>query len=123
MTACPYGARTFDFGENYPHTSEGSPFAAVPSPEYGQYRERSAHKSPIGNARKCTFCEHLQDDNGAYDKKAGRWPACARTCPGHAIVFGDLNDPESYPSRLLNERQAIRLKDDMGTEPNVYYLI
>jgi molybdopterin-containing oxidoreductase family iron-sulfur binding subunit len=123
ITACPYGARYFDFGENYPAVSEKTPYAHVPSPEYGQYRTREEGKSPIGNVRKCTFCAHLQDEHGRYDKAAGRWPACAKTCTGHAIHFGDFNDPESEVSQLLRERQAVRLKEDLGTEPNVYYLL
>jgi Fe-S-cluster-containing dehydrogenase component len=124
MTACPYGARYFDFGENYPATAEGaSPLALLASPEYNQFRVREKEKSPIGNVRKCTFCLHLQDEEGKYDKAAGRWPACAKTCTGHAIHFGDFNDPESEVSMLLSERQAIRLKEELGTEPNVYYLL
>jgi molybdopterin-containing oxidoreductase family iron-sulfur binding subunit len=123
VTGCPYGARYFDFGENYPAIAEHTPYANVPSPEYGQFRTREKDKSPVGNVRKCTFCLHLQDEQGRYDKKAGRWPACAKTCTGHAIHFGDFNDPESEVSRLLRERQAIRLKEELGTNPNVYYLL
>jgi Fe-S-cluster-containing dehydrogenase component len=124
VTACPYGARTFDFGDNYPAIAEGTPLAKLPSPEYNQYRKREAGQSPIGNVRKCTFCKHLQDDNGAYgSKQDGRWPACAKTCTGHAIHFGDFNDPKSEVSVLLRERQAIRLKEEIGNSPNVYYLV
>lgn len=123
ITACPYGARYFDFGENYPAVSENTAYAQVPSPEYGQFRKREQNKSPIGNVRKCTFCLHLQDAEGRYDKAAGRWPACAKTCTGHAIHFGDFNDPNSEVNTLLKERQAVRLKEELGTEPNVYYLL
>jgi molybdopterin-containing oxidoreductase family iron-sulfur binding subunit len=123
ITACPYGARTFDFGENYPAVTEGTPLASIRSPDYGQYRARHDDASPIGNVRKCTFCVHLQDEDGRYDEAAGRWPACAKTCSGHAIHFGDFNDPNSEVSRLLRERRAMRLKEELGTEPNVYYLL
>ena len=123
ITACPYGARYFDFGENYPSVERGTPYAQVPSPEYGQFRKREAETSPVGNVRKCTFCLHLQDSEGRYDKAAGRWPACAKTCTGHAIFFGDFNDPESEVSRLVSERQTVRLKEELGTEPNVHYLL
>jgi molybdopterin-containing oxidoreductase family iron-sulfur binding subunit len=123
ITACPYGARYFDYGDNYAAVVGRTPLALVPSPEYGQFRERGDGSSPVGNVRKCTFCVHLQDEQGHYDKATGRWPACAKTCTGHAIYFGDLNDPESDVSRLLRERQAIRLKEELGTEPNVYYLL
>jgi molybdopterin-containing oxidoreductase family iron-sulfur binding subunit len=66
---------------------------------------------------------HLQDANGRYDKAEGRWPACAKTCTGHAIFFGDFKDPNSEVSRLLRERKAVRLKEKAGTNPNVYYLL
>jgi len=123
IVACPYQARFSDFGDNYPAVEENTPWASVPSPEYNQFRVRKEGKSPEGNVRKCTFCLHLQDENGEYDKASGRWPACAKTCTGKAIHFGDLNDPDSEVSRLLKERQAIRLKEELGTEPNVYYLL
>lgn len=122
QTACPYGARFFDYGENYDaETADGS--YNPPSPEYNQYRPRVPDASPIGNVRKCMFCMHLQDENGEYDKKSGRWPACAKTCTGHAIHFGDFNDPDSDVSRLIRERQALRLKEELGAEPNVVYLL
>jgi Fe-S-cluster-containing dehydrogenase component len=73
ITACSYGARYFDFGENYASVSAGTPYAQVPSPEYGQFRKRQPEASPVGNVRKCTFCLHLQDKDGPYDKQAGRW--------------------------------------------------
>ena len=123
IVACPYQARYADFGDNYPALKEKTAYAAVPSPEYRQFRKREDGKSPEGNARKCTFCLHLQDENGKYDKAAGRWPACAKTCTGKAIHFGDFNDPESEVSILLTQRQAVRLKEELGTEPNVYYLL
>jgi Fe-S-cluster-containing dehydrogenase component len=124
QTACPYGSRFFDFGEDYPTaTPAGSYSAAVPSPENGQFRERREHASPIGNVRKCTFCVHLQDENGKYDEAANRWPSCAKTCTGHAIHFGDFNDPDSDVSRLLRERQSVRFREELGAEPNVHYLL
>jgi molybdopterin-containing oxidoreductase family iron-sulfur binding subunit len=123
ITGCPYGARYFDFGENYAPVVAGTPYAQVPSPEYNQFRPRLPEASPAGNVRKCTFCLHLQDQDGRYDKGAGRWPACAKTCTGHAIFFGDFNDPESEVSKLVRERQPVRLKEELGTEPNVHYLL
>lgn len=123
MTACPYSARWFDFDENYPAVAEKTAYAGVPSPEYNQFRKREKDKSPVGNVRKCQFCMHLQDENGEYNKAEGRWPACAKTCTGHAIFFGDFLDHESEVSRLLRERVAVRLKEELGTEPNVFYLL
>lgn len=122
QTACPYGARYFDFGESYHAETAGGAYNP-PSPEYNQYRPRTHGASPIGNVRKCTFCMHLQDEKGEYDKNAGRWPACAKTCTGHAIHFGDFKDPDGDLVRLIRERQPVRLKDELGAEPNVVYLL
>ncbi len=120
IAACPYGARWFDFGDDYELSVAAG---ETVSPEYRQYRVRTPDGSPVGNVRKCTFCLHLQDENGDYDETGGRWPACAKTCPTKAIHFGDLDDPDSEVSRLLRERNALRLKEELGTEPSVYYLI
>lgn len=124
VEACPYGARSFDEGNDYVVFETSEAFARVPSPEYDQYRERKEDEPPIYKARKCTFCLHLQDENGNYSKKEGRWPACAKTCTGHAIHFGDLNEPDSDVSRLLRSgRKRVRLNESLGLEPNVYYLL
>ena len=124
ITGCPYGARYFDFGENYPPSRPDTAYRAgsiagvraVP-----QSREPS--KSPIGNVRKCTFCVHLQDDERPL-RQGGR--ALAR-------LREDLHRPRDPLRRLQRsrerglapprERQAIRLKEELGTEPNVYYLL
>ncbi|HSE44035.1 MAG TPA: 4Fe-4S dicluster domain-containing protein [Gemmatimonadales bacterium] len=123
VQACPYDSRVLDPGESYPASAAGGAWARVPSPEYGQYRVRRAGVQPIDRARKCTFCLHLQDAAGRYDKAAGRWPACAKTCTGHAIFFGDFNDPTSEVSMLVRRRRPVRLKEALGTEPNVHYLL
>ena len=112
VTACPYGARSFDFGDNY--NEPLSDFEQQPSPEYGENRERQKGVSPIGNVRKCTFCLHRVT--------RGEKPACVLTCMPNARTFGDLNDPESEISRLVAERRTFRNKEELGTEPNVFYL-
>jgi Fe-S-cluster-containing dehydrogenase component len=49
-------------------------------------------------------------------------PACAQACPAQAIVFGDLNDPESRVARLSRSPRGSKLLDDLGTQPKVTYL-
>lgn len=112
VVACPYGARYFDFGDNYQEPV--SEFEKQPSPEYGEDRDRTNGGSPIGNVRKCTFCLHRL--------ARGELPACVQTCMPRARIFGDLNDPESEIARLVAERRGFVLKPETGNEPNVIYL-
>jgi Fe-S-cluster-containing dehydrogenase component len=116
VDACPYGKRFIDTGLNYHH--EANEFDRTPSPEYKQNRLRKADQPPIGKVRKCTFCLHKQDEKGEYTSL----PACVQTCMGKAIHFGDLNDASSEVSELLKTRKWMRLKEEAGTQPNVYYL-
>ena len=114
ITACPYNARTFDFGEYHDEGGEIQPYDTVPSQEYGRVWKRDRDNSPIGNARKCTFCVHRLD--------RGELPACVYSCMGRATYFGDLNDPASLVSELAHKLNATRLKESAGTSPAVYYL-
>lgn len=116
MTACPYGARYFDFGETYTgKTPQDQPYEAQPSLEYGQEWSRDRGQSPVGNVRKCQFCLHRQ--------AAGMLPACATTCVGAATYFGDANDSDSLVSELIARPNIMRLKEELGTKPKVYYLV
>ena len=116
ITACPYGARTFDFGEFYTTgTPALQPYETErPSFDYGKEWHRNGTGSPIGNARKCHFCLHRLEE--------GVLPACVTTCIGRAHFFGDANDPESVVSQLVARPNAYRLKEELGTRPKVYYL-
>ncbi|MGM0576042.1 MAG: 4Fe-4S dicluster domain-containing protein [Myxococcota bacterium] len=76
------------------------------------YDARYIH--PEGFADKCTFCIHRVT--------RGQEPACVETCPTEALIFGDVNDPESEISKILRERKHKVLKPEMGTNPNLFYL-
>ena len=116
LAACPYGARYFDFGEDYSDgTPAKQPYEEAASPEYGREWTRDGSGSPVGNARKCQFCIHRLD--------AGMLPACVTTCIGEATYFGDKNDPESLVSELSASPRVMRLKEEQGTNPKVYYLV
>ncbi len=118
LTACPYSARTFDAGHTY---TDGTPqqmaYELLANFEYGDGRARQpdGDESPIGNARKCHFCIHRIEE--------GQLPACVTTCMGVANYFGDANDPTSLVSELIALPNAIQLKAEMGTDPNVHYLL
>ncbi len=126
LVACPYAARTFDFGEFYtaktPEISGklvGQKMAAegyenAPSSEYGKKWPGRKHDSPVGNARKCHFCLHRL--------AAGMLPNCVTTCIGRATFFGDRNDPDALVAELLASPRLYLLKQELGTKPSVYYL-
>ncbi len=126
MMACPYGARTFDFGYHYVEQlpvfdgaivgGENAAGYEHASQEYGEaWKRESRHESPVGNVRKCHFCLHRIKD--------GILPACTTTCIGRATYFGDANDPDSLVTELINQPNVIRLKEELGTEPRVYYIV
>ncbi len=117
ITACPYSARSFDSGYFYGDFEGGErqPYELLPSPEYGENRTRADGGSPIGNARKCHFCLHRIE--------RGELPACTLSCMGRATYFGDMNDPKSLVSELIGQPNVMRLKEDMGTDPKVFYLV
>lgn len=52
----------------------------------------------------------------------GVQPACVLACPAGARVFGDLDDPGSMIAHLVVSKKAARLRDDLGTQPNIYYV-
>jgi Fe-S-cluster-containing dehydrogenase component len=64
-------------------------------------------------AEKCNFCSHRIDD--------GLEPFCVICCEGQAMVFGDLNTPNSRISKMIVERNAFQLKLEDNTKPSVYY--
>lgn len=102
VQACPYeGVRTRN-AEEMSHVT-GFPVgdAAV------------APQQPL-TVSKCTFCAHRLE--------RGEQPACIEVCPARARAFGDVNDPDSEVSHLLQEREHFTLRPDKGTNPSVYFL-
>jgi len=111
--ACPYEVPLLDDGLKYKGV-----WNEIASPELG-LMQKPGKRVFVGKSRKCSFCVHKQDENGDYMNL----PACAKTCMGRAIHFGDLNDPDGELQALLKTRKSMRRKEEEGTEPNVYYLV
>ena len=65
-------------------------------------------------AEKCFWCHHRVD--------AGLKPACVMACPSEAIIFGDLNDPESEITKLKAQNAVQVIKPEIGTAPCTFYI-
>ncbi|MFN0013182.1 MAG: 4Fe-4S dicluster domain-containing protein [Saprospiraceae bacterium] len=65
-------------------------------------------------AAKCNYCAHRVD--------VGLEPACVVVCPEHAIISGDMDDPDSEISATLSRHQTTVRKPEKGTIPNLYYI-
>ncbi|MCG6295914.1 hypothetical protein K6U65_10410, partial [Vibrio vulnificus] len=50
----------------------------------------------------------------------GKLPACVESCPTKALIFGDLNDPQSDVNRVLAEKVYYRDKVHLGTKPKLF---
>ncbi len=106
MAACPYGSRSFNWEDPRPYTKN----------IHDRFPTREK-----GVVEKCTFCAER-----IVDGKYTRPPACVEACRAlgsNAMVFGDLNDPNSELSKCLSEHYTIRRKPELGTHPEIYYII
>ena len=103
--ACPYWARRFNFTKpSYPEPKEN----LNPQMEYLSNRPRSQ-----GVMEKCHFCMHRT--------RQGQLPACLEVCPVGARKFGNLLDPQSEVSQVLNNKHVFVLKQEVGTMPRFFY--
>ena len=82
-----------------------------------------------GVMEKCTFC--VQRINAGkvaagIEKRALKdgeiQPACVQSCAANALVFGDLNDPDSAVSQLASSTRGTKLMEELGTKPKITYL-
>ena len=84
---------------------------------------------PRGVMEKCTFCIQRIQNARQKAKVEGRGvkdgdivPACAGACPAGAIVFGDLNDPDSRVAKMSKTGRAYHMLEELGIKPSVAYL-
>jgi molybdopterin-containing oxidoreductase family iron-sulfur binding subunit len=85
-----------------------------------------------GVMEKCSFCVQRVRDASARATREGRKknrfadgevvPACMESCPTGAIVFGDVNNPESRVRSLTGSPRAMRLLEALGVKPSISYL-
>ena len=65
-------------------------------------------------AAKCHYCSHRVE--------IGIEPACAVVCPTHAIIAGDLDDPDSEIAKVIAREKVSVRKPEQGTAPKVFYI-
>jgi Fe-S-cluster-containing hydrogenase component 2 len=65
--------------------------------------------------QKCTMCAHLLDEGE-------KMPRCVEACPTGALVFGDLDNPESEIAKMMAESDSEYLHPEFDTKPLVKYM-
>jgi molybdopterin-containing oxidoreductase family iron-sulfur binding subunit len=115
---CPYKVRRFNWFD-YPRQDRLQNLALNPDVTV---RSR-------GVMEKCSLCVQRIQDGKAEAKRAGRpvkdgdiQPACAQSCPAGAIVFGDMNDPDSRLAHQKHDPRAYTALSELGVRPVVGYL-
>ena len=111
MAACPYDRRFFNWGD--PPVPTDALLA-----EYDLEAQVPARK---GTVMKCDFCPDMV--------RAGALPYCIQACPNRAIYYGDLEEDIASNgrevvsiTRFLASTDAFRLKEELGTQPRVFYI-
>jgi molybdopterin-containing oxidoreductase family iron-sulfur binding subunit len=103
VTACPYGARHFNWAT-----------PTIPEDEVNTDTHYLGNRPrPRGVVEKCTFC--------IQRTRKGKYPACVEICPVGARKFGNLLDPESEVRYVLDNHRVYILKEELGTEPKFFY--
>ena len=98
MMACPYKARSFEH-EDVTDQKEHAPRGK-------------------GTVESCTMCVHKVD-------RGDGTTACAEACAKeghHAILFGDLNDPNSEIAKTVKSKATRRIREDLNLDNSVRYI-
>jgi len=120
---CPYKVRRFNF----------LLFQDFDTPQFKMMRNPDVTVRSRGVMEKCTYCvqriSHArikaeeattdQDKKGPMDELQ---TACQQSCPANAIVFGNINDPNSLVSKWKAKSRNYGLLDDLNTRPRTTYL-
>jgi molybdopterin-containing oxidoreductase family iron-sulfur binding subunit len=116
---CPYKVRRFNFLDFTRDTPASVQLAFNPE----------VTVRPRGVMEKCTFCVQRIRNAEQVAKREGRGlrdhdvvTACESACPANAIVFGDLNNPNSDVAKLSRNNRGFRVLEELGTKPAITYL-
>jgi len=115
--ACPYKVRRFNFfgWKN-------------PDPMQWQYNPDVTVRQ-VGVMEKCSFCiqrvvqaKTIATNEGRLVRDGEFTTACAQTCPAGVLTFGNIKDPNSQVSRLVQNPRAYQVLYELNTKPGVIYL-
>ena len=116
---CPYKVRRFNF----------MLFQDWDTPQFKMMRNPDVTVRSRGVMEKCTYCvqriSHARIDAEREDRKireSDLQTACQQSCPANAIVFGNINDPNSQVSKWKAKSRNYGLLDDLNTRPRTTYL-
>ncbi|MCI0491838.1 MAG: 4Fe-4S dicluster domain-containing protein [Planctomycetes bacterium] len=115
---CPYKVRRFNWF-NYAHDDTLENMALNPDVTV---RVR-------GIMEKCSMCVQRIQEGRIESRRLGQsladgsiQTACQQSCPAGAILFGDLNDPESRVAQAMNDARRFRVLEELNVQPAVAYL-
>lgn len=126
---CPYKVRRFNWwkyfdNDNFDYHFNNDLGKMVINPDV-TVRSR-------GVIEKCSFCVQRIQEGKLTAKKERRRPlpdeiqtACAQACPTNAIIFGDMNNPESTISKTLEvemKGRAFHVLEEINVRPQISYL-
>ena len=120
---CPYKVRRFNFFL----------FQDWDTPQLKMMRNPDVTVRSRGVMEKCTYCvqritharisaEEATTDQGKKEPIAQLQTACQQSCPANAIVFGNINDPNSLVSQWKKKSRNYAVLDDLNTRPRTTYL-
>src|SRR6185312_2669467 len=116
---CPYKVRRFNFLQYADFETTVLQLGRNPDVTV---RER-------GVMEKCTYCVQRINAGRIQAQEAGRpirdgdvVTACQAACPTQAIVFGNINDPNSKVAQLKRTPLNYTLLGDLNTRPRTTYL-
>ena len=116
---CPYKVRRFNF----------LLFQDWETPQYKMMRNPDVTVRSRGVMEKCTYCVQRISERRIDAEKEDRkindtelQTACQQSCPAGAIIFGNINDPNSKVSKLKAQARNYTLLGELNTRPRTTYL-